>query len=201
MCSNLHGDPSRWALLQQVNSESIRRAVDWLWRISKLSLQQKWIDDTVWPIKTNTSNIELNNVNRHLIVSFSILRPCGIHQKWIQSIFKCKLTRSAQELNKGTMILVLSRCLKCAKGWETSSAPIGCSEKRCRRMIMMLPASLKKLLVVGKTASLFFFVPLPPNRPFLFLTVKSIKELMLYLNLKLTKVVKKTFKKRGWGIF
>lgn len=66
---------------------------------------------------------------------------------------------------------------------------------------MMLPASLKKLLVVGETASLFFFVPLPPNRPFLFLTVKSIKELMLYLNLKLTKVVKKTFKKRGWGIF
>lgn len=111
------------------------------------------------------------------------------------------------------MILVLSHCLKCAKVWEASSAPIGYSEKR----IVddddddddLLPATSKRLLVVMKTASFFlffvfffsFFIPLPPNRPFLFLTVKSIKELMLYLNLKLTNIVKTVLKKRGWGIF
>lgn len=98
-------------------------------------------------------------------------------------------------------MLVLSHCLKCAKVREASSAPIGYSEK----MMVddddddddddLLPATSKRLLVVIKTASfcffpLFFFIPLPPNRPFLFLTVKSIKELMLYLNLKLTNIVK-----------
>lgn len=61
---------------------------------------------------------------------------------------------------------------------------------------------VKKAACSWKNSLSLFFVPLPPNRPFLFLTVKGIKELMLYLNLKLTKVVKKTFKKkRGWGIF
>lgn len=110
------------------------------------------------------------------------------------------------------MILVLSHCLKCAKVWEASSAPIGYSEKR----IVdddddddddLLPATSKRLLVVMKTASFFlffffsFFIPLPPNRPFLFLTVKSIKELMLYLNLKLTNIVKTVLKKKGMGYF
>lgn len=64
-----------------------------------------------------------------------------------------KITRSAQELNKGTVMLVLSHSLKCAKVWVASPPN---SEKKMDDDDL-LPATSQMLLIVGKTASFVCF--------------------------------------------
>lgn len=79
------------------------------------------------------------------------------------------------------MILVLSHCLKCSKGFFFFSKHL---LVRRRDSIDMLPAMSKMLLAVGETATFVCFPSLfSPKAPFLLSHSYVIKEWMLYLNL------------------
>lgn len=101
-CVDLHGE-ERSLLFQGVWN----RAMDWMTQADCFKF-------------TCTSLTVLSRICTHL----ESLR----YQKIIKSSFKCESPRSARELNKATMILVLSHCLKWANVWEASSAPGGYSE-------------------------------------------------------------------------
>lgn len=93
----------------------------------------------------------LDLVVRHLHRSLCVKHPQRIQID--ASIYK--LTRSVKELNRGTMILVLSHCLKCSKVlvfFFFKHLLV-----RRRDSLEMLPAMSKMLLAVGKTATFVCF--------------------------------------------